>query len=227
MSRHLVVFAKPPRPGLVKTRLAAGIGPEAAALLYAAFLEDTLDAVGRLPEMTRSVAWQPRGDTLPVPAGWRSGSQRGDDLGERMGAAFDAAFREGATAVVLIGSDSPTMPNERVTDAFERLGGVDCVLGPAEDGGYYLVGLSSPAGAIFRGVEWSTDGVLRQTLEKARGAGIGVELLEPWYDVDTVEDLARLRAELGARSGVAAATRRALAEVDRDRDRVGRSPPRD
>ena len=104
---------------------------------------------------------------------------------------FDEAER-----IVLIGSDSPTLPSEFVRDAFKKLETVDGVVGPARDGGYYLIGLRRPCPELFAGIAWSEPDVLQQTLSRARQAGLDLQLLREWYDVDELEDLLRVKKEI-------------------------------
>jgi rSAM/selenodomain-associated transferase 1 len=127
-------------------------------------------------------------DAELAPPGWRVILQRGDDLGARIQAAAEDA---GAGATVVIGSDAPTMPASRLLDAFAALEGSDAVFGPAEDGGYYLVGLRGPQPALFAKIPWSTPEVMAETRRAAKEAGIAIAELAPWYDVDRPEDLVR------------------------------------
>jgi rSAM/selenodomain-associated transferase 2/rSAM/selenodomain-associated transferase 1 len=124
--------------------------------------------------------------------------QSGDDLGERMSAAWRQLFRAGYARVILIGSDLPSLPPSRLADADRALQrGADLVLGPAEDGGYYLVGLSRPTTSIFTGIAWGGPDVLRQTLARAAAAGLRAATIGAWYDIDSPSDLSRLLGEGG------------------------------
>jgi hypothetical protein len=126
---------------------------------------------------------------------------------------FRDHLRQADDRVVIIGSDSPTLPREHVTAAFERLRQADVVLGPATDGGYYLVGMRGRCWPIFEGIEWSTPTVLADTIDRVRQAGAKLALLPPWYDVDTAADLHLLRGHVagliysGAAAGLAATVR--------------------
>ena len=176
----------------MKTRLIGDLTPAEAAALHAAFLDDLLDRL-RDGDFELQLAWalEPE-DELPA-GGIR---QQGDDLGERLYRALSEAARDGSS-VMALGSDHPTLPIELVEDAFERLeNGAEVVLGPAEDGGYYLIALRSDAvrPRLFEGISWSTDRVLSETLERCRN--LAVELLPPASDVDTPEDLRRLAAQM-------------------------------
>jgi hypothetical protein len=118
--------------------------------------------------------------------------QEGADLGERMARAFDCAFGRGAKKAVIVGTDVPTMPVYYICAAFNRLDGSDLVLGPAVDGGYYLVGLKRPEPRLFGGIEWSGAGVLKETLSRARSLGMKVDFLPGLRDIDTFDDLRSL-----------------------------------
>ena len=140
--------------------------------------------------------------------------QRGEDLGARMAAAFDDAFRRGARRTAIIGTDAPSVSRERVIEAFEALDGHDVAIGPASDGGYYLLALGSPQPELFQGIAWSTPSVLAQTLERAAALRLRVRLLKPLTDVDTLADLRsewpHLQPLLKARPSLAAALAAAL-----------------
>ena len=124
--------------------------------------------------------------------------QTGRDLGQRLDRLSTHLLAAGHPGVVVIDSDTPNLHDQYLAEAIKRLGDgrTDAVLGPAEDGGYYLVGLRHPSPAIFQGITWSTPVVLKQTLEKAGSVGLRVHLLRPWFDVDTAADLDRLRSHL-------------------------------
>lgn len=222
-SRCLLLFTKPAVPGRVKTRL-TGDGPgsldaDRAARLHAAFLGDlaerllpattggemrlrlawaAADAGAPLPDLGQVVA--PVGE-LRVPPGAAVDAvrQRGDDLGERLYTALADAAVDHPGGVAAVGSDHPDLPLSRVRRAFEMLGeGADVVLGPADDGGYYLIALTPAAvrEEIFRGVAWSTATVRTDTEERCREAGLDVRYLPPGHDVDEPADLDRLAARL-------------------------------
>lgn len=199
----LGVFAKFWQPGRVKTRLAAELGDSAAAALSRAFLEATLSRMAGLAAH-REVCFSPA-DRQPefrkmVPPGWTLSPQVEGKLGERIEAFFDRAFDRGAERVVLIGSDSPNVPREYAANAFAALEHVAVVLGPAADGGYYLVGARMSTPPVFRDIAWSTPAVWGQTLAALDRAGLrggdGYALLPEWNDIDTLDDLRKLRQEL-------------------------------
>lgn len=205
----VLVFAKPPVPGSVKTRLVPPLTPEEAAELHLAALRDVVDRVrtAGLPfelHLAGLVSSAPGGD----PHGWDRATlaedlgdppvraQRGADLGARLTHAFGDAFGRGYSRVLVLGSDHPTLPPETLAAGSDRLGDHDAVFGPSRDGGYYLVGLhrrSWPATAgLFEGIGWSSDRVMDQSLERAGKLGLDVSLLREWYDVDRPDDLRRL-----------------------------------
>jgi hypothetical protein len=196
-SRRLLLFTKPAREGRVKTRLIGDLTAAEAAALHAAFLADLLDRL-RGGEFELRLAWAlDAGEAIPegpVP-GVR---QEGSELGARLYRALAAAAVE-ADAVAALGSDHPTLPVELVHKAFERIeNGADVVLGPAEDGGYYLIALR--AGTVmprlFAGIAWSTDQVLPATLARCAELGLAVELLPLAADIDTPDDLRRLASRM-------------------------------
>ena len=199
--RRLLLFTKPPREGRVKTRLIGALTPAQAAALHQAFLEDLLDRL-REGSFDLRLAWA-LDPGEPLPEGPVAGvRQEGDDLGERLYRALAAAGRE-APSVAAVGSDHPTLPLETVHEAFARLegrleGGADVVLGPAEDGGYYLIALRAGAVArrLFEDIAWSTDRVFPETVERCRELGLRLELLPKASDVDTPEDLHRLASRM-------------------------------
>lgn len=210
----LVIFAREPIPGTVKTRLGQALGQAAALALYEAFLDDTcLSTQGLGARRVLAV----HGD-LEHPALVRLGKshrmtlepQADGDLGAKMAGAI--ARHVGSGPVVLIGSDAPTLPRPHLHQALGALMEHDVVVGPARDGGYYLVGARLPLPELFADVAWSTPAVLPTTL--ARLAGRSHALLPEWYDVDTPDDLRHLAAELATLpTTVAPATRRALAAL--------------
>jgi uncharacterized protein len=190
---RLIVFVKRARPGEVKTRLAAGLGAEDAAALYRAMAEHVLretapgaGGYGRLVRFAPADAgdeiarWLPADECSPQGEG---------DLGARMAHAFASAFAEGATRVVLIGTDAPALERAHVEQAFAALADHDVVIGPACDGGYYLVGLAASRPALFDGVAWSTPAVHAQTVERAQALGLRRFTLPELRDVDTLADL--------------------------------------
>ena len=199
-ARLIYVMAKAPRVGEVKTRLCPPLEPSQAAELYLGFLRDSLELAGRVPNAevrafcpSPSMAAELAG-LLPV--GCRVASQSAPGLGAGLEECFRVGLGDGFRAVAVMASDNPTLPSALVEQAFERLEQDDVVLGPADDGGYYLVAARAVYSSLFREMVWSTTSVLDETLERCRVAGLRSSLLEPWYDVDSAEDLGRLSREL-------------------------------
>ncbi len=219
MSGALVVFAKRPAPGAVKTRLSPPFTPEEAAGFYAAMLADVLEASAALAvrfALEPVLAVHPPESAAEfeavVPAGFRVVAQRGRDLAERMqNAAADEAAR-GHAPVLLRGSDSPALGAETLAAALAALARVDVVLCPDRDGGYNLVGVRGAAPGLFDH-PMSTASVLADTLARARALGLSAETLAPGFDIDTVGDLELLAQARSA--GRAMLCPRTLAWLDR------------
>jgi len=202
----LAVMVKPPLPGSVKTRLVPLLTPEEAAGLYRSFMRDLFtNLAGADLDMETFIAAAPpavyedfRG-ILPEGAGFFR--QEGQGLGDRIFNVFKTLENKGVSRAVVIGSDSPDLPPRFINDARSILidPDVDMVLGPAQDGGFYLIGASLPlSGVIFHDIPWSGPEVLEKTIERAREAGLGVRLLGLWHDIDRPEDLALLMSGQGA-----------------------------
>lgn len=194
MTDLLLIFIKNPQLGKVKTRLARSVGDEQALKIYKKLLELT-----RTATLETSVRrWLFYSDFVEKRDGWRAADfdkkvQTGGDLGERMKNAFREAFAAGARQVVIIGSDCPEISPKILQEAFEKLkyGAVEVVVGPAPDGGYYLLGTNSFFPEIFENIEWSTERVLPTTLQIAQKFGRKIHLLPELSDVDTEEDWLR------------------------------------
>lgn len=194
----LIVFARFPEPGRTKTRLIPLLGPEGAVAAYRRLAEETARQVLRLdrPDLDR-VVWIEPASKMPEASRWLGSSfryrpQPTGDLGTRLTAAFDEAFGAGDARVVAIGTDCPGLDAPLLDRAFDLLASGQAVLGPTEDGGYYLIGLPRPSPGVFRAVPWSTSEVLRATLMGLDAAHESVALLETLRDLDTPEDLAEL-----------------------------------
>jgi rSAM/selenodomain-associated transferase 1 len=212
----LVVVAKAPRVGDVKTRLYGALGPEAATSLYSCFLRDTraamAAAVRARPTIEPVLCYTPAGSEAEFRDAGFDGvealAQRGGGLGERVRNCFEDLFADGYRAVAAIGADSPTLPGEYLAAAFAQMEGErSVVLGPSADGGYYLVGMRRFRPEIFADISWSTGSVLAETAAAASRAGLAVALLPEWYDVDTPPELDRLRDGIARGEGPARFTR--------------------
>ncbi len=190
----LGVFVKAPVAGRVKTRLAVEVGARRAARLYSNMGRDIVAACVR-PEAYRTVVWYSPPAARRSVRTWLKGlqvsafaPQRVGGLGRRLSAAFGRHFREGARRIVVIGSDCPDIDRRLVARALTALDDRDMVIGPANDGGFYLLGLRAPAPGLYRRVAWSTDAVLDQTLCNARRLELDVTVLQTLRDVDTGAD---------------------------------------
>jgi hypothetical protein len=192
LSDAVLVFVRAPEAGRVKTRLAAGIGAPAALRVYVRLAEHAL-AQARASGAAVRVHFTPADAGEAVRAWLGPGAaylpQAEGDLGERMRGAFDAAFAAGFRRVVVIGSDLPELSPELLRRAFALLDGREAVLGPARDGGYYLLGLRRPVPDVFHGIAWSTAEVLGATVARLRATGIEPALLETLADLDEAADL--------------------------------------
>jgi rSAM/selenodomain-associated transferase 1 len=218
----LVVMAKAPREGEVKTRLSGALSPEEIRRLYVAFLSDTFALMEEVKDERENLAlalcYTPEGEEEAFEEVEREGSlmilQKGESLGERLTNCFADLFALGFESIVVIGADGPTLPGEYVFDAFECFEtDDDVVIGPTEDGGYYLVGMRKLHGRIFEDIPWGTGGTLNATIERAREAELNLVLLPEWRDVDTPEDFQRLKRELEENREAAKFTRRFLKEL--------------
>lgn len=192
---RLIVFARYPVPGETKTRLIDHLGEERAASLQDAMTRHTLAQVSGTAE-TRGIEAEIRftggeGSLMAEKYGraWMYTPQGDGDLGQRLRRALQEAFAAGVAKVVVIGTDCPAITPTCLASAFDALGGNDLVVGPAVDGGFYLLGLRRPWPELFAGIAWGTSAVLGQTLAAARSLGLSVHLLTPLQDVDRPEDL--------------------------------------
>ncbi len=202
--QQLIVFAKFPRAGEVKTRLVPPLTFQSAAELYRALLRSTFERVRSIRDVHLVVASAVDTDVpllrrLLEEFGSASDvevrPQRGSDLGERMSNAIDESLREGAASVCLIGSDHPLLAPTHIVEAFAALEAHDVVIGPAEDGGYYLIGMRASHAELFRNMPYSTADLFRQTLSAAHRSALRVATLPEAFDVDDGEALRRLWRE--------------------------------
>jgi rSAM/selenodomain-associated transferase 1 len=196
----LAVMTKMPVAGEVKTRLCPPLTPAGAATLARCFLLDRLEQLREVADCETLVAFAPTERAAEmrevVPAGVRLVPQEGADLGMRMNRLLTDLLAEGYAGAIAVGTDSPTLPTAYLRRACTAIRdeAVDLVVGPAEDGGYYLIGLRAPAPALFRNMPWSTETVMAETLARSGRLGLRHALLPTWFDVDRGEDLARLQA---------------------------------
>jgi len=210
-------MAKAPQPGTVKTRLTPPLTSVEAAALYTAFVRDVALMAAGIPD-SNACLFAPPGDDLThlaalLPPGVTARSQTVTGLGDAMQAAVRELLAEGATVVAVVGADLPTLPAANIEQAFAMLqrGEADVVLGPSDDGGYYLLALRADQPNLFSDITWGTPEVLQQTLARADATGLRVRQLPGWHDVDDQTGLARLVAELSRDPALPApATRVAL-----------------
>lgn len=196
--------------------------PEEAAALHAASLFAVCERVAEVSTLDSRLVVTPdervddlRGLAPPHVSGtWPQGN---GDLGQRLTRATDRAFQEGAGGLILLGADSPTLPTDYLTQAAGSLSKHDAVLGPCDDGGYYLLGLRQPLPALFECIDWGGDQVADQTRRRAAAAGIDLQELPTWYDLDRVDDLARAARDLANTTGpsrpFAGALRRCIEDI--------------
>lgn len=215
----LIVFVKAPIPGKVKTRLQIPLSKVQVAHLYEAFVRDVVWGARRCGAAAVSVAYEPHPrrpdlswfeDSICPEDAPRWFPQATGDLGARLIAAFDRAFRAGAEKVVVIGSDCPDLHPDILSQAFACLDDAQAVLGPAEDGGYYLIGLRVPMPHLFTKMDWSESTVLKHTLERLRLRGENFRLMPRHSDVDTFGDLKSLARRLAENKTSAPHSREAL-----------------
>jgi uncharacterized protein len=213
----VAIMAKAPEPGQVKTRLCPPLSHREAAQLYQCFLVDKIAQVNGLQEAAPVVSYTPD-ESKPAfkdltPPHFALIPQRGDDLGARLLFTFDQLFRQGYTQVIVIDSDTPTLPTAYLEEALRLIAAHenDVVLGPTEDGGYYLIGLRQAHRELFERMPWSTSQVFPETRRRSQQSGLTVTCTESWYDVDTAEDLTRLMGSLDhLQDGLARQTRQFL-----------------
>ena len=190
MKQLLIVFIKNPILGKVKTRLAASLGDQKALRVYKKLLDHTLRITGNL-EYDKIVYYS---DFVPeqdewLSAGFKQGLQIGQDLGQKMENAFEEGFRTGYSRILIIGSDCFELTSYHISKAFDNLENSNVVLGPATDGGYYLLGITELFENVFENKKWSTDSVLRDTIKNLTDSNIKFNLLEQLNDIDTESDL--------------------------------------
>jgi len=188
----LIIFARVPRAGDAKTRLAPRLGHDGAHTLYQALFVDTLAlAAAATRRKLLSLAGSVAG--LALPPGWETVCQPELSFGERLAWSFDTAFAHGGTRVVLIGADAPHLPPAEIEAAFDALHEHDVVIGPTYDGGWYLLGMREPSPWIFADISWSTASVFEQTVAVAVQRSKRVQVLREEFDVDTADEARRLR----------------------------------
>lgn len=196
----IVVMAKAPVPNMVKTRLTPPLEPKEASRLYYNFLLDKIGQVKSIGEALHFIAFTPPSSESffksIIPPDFSLIIQSGKDLGERMIYISRGLFAHGEKKVIILDSDTPNLPTGYIREGLTRLDEADVVLGPSDDGGYYLIGMRSFIPEIFRGIPWSTAMVTEFTINKIQALGLKFSTLPGWYDVDTVIDLKRLMKDV-------------------------------
>jgi hypothetical protein len=215
MTTALIIFAKAPIPGEVKTRLCPPLDWEEAASLHGSLVMDAIERTKSLKGITLYVAGAPDLDhpffkVMEGRYGARLLLQRGPDLGARMKQAMQEAFTQGAGNVLLTGTDLPTLPRTHLVEALTLITHHAVVLGPTTDGGYYLVGLRKMIPEVFQGIAWSTASVCAETKKKVEAAGLSLGLLPECRDLDTLEDLKHFIARCGKDRAMTTRTEGAL-----------------
>jgi rSAM/selenodomain-associated transferase 1 len=202
----VMIMAKAPRAGEVKTRLCPPLSPAEAAELYRCFLRDKIAQVRALPSTSPFIAFTPA-DSRPLfeglAPGFRLIEQEGVDLGSRLRNSLDHVVSDGHAGALAIDSDTPTLPIDFLRRAVALVAApeIDLVLGPSDDGGYYLIGMRRVRPGLFEEIPWSTAAVLSETIRHAEAEGLRIACLPPWFDVDTPADLARLSASIAGTEG--------------------------
>jgi len=197
-SNALIVVAKRPAAGKTKTRLSPPLTPELASVLYESFLFDTLDQVRQVADSHHVIAYLDERDYFKrLAPDFELIPQEGHDLGERLDNALTFYLSRGYERAVIMDSDSPTLPASYLSQAFQVLSSdTDVVLGPCDDGGYYLIGLKKPTPRLLREVHMSTPAVATETIALAKAEGLSLVTLPTWYDIDDLASLARLIKEM-------------------------------
>ena len=194
----VILFARDPILGQVKTRLSSSFDDETILRLYTCFVEDSLGKIRQVDNADCFVGISPSNISGFFngieDSGTRLFIQQGKDLGDKMRQAFVDRFSDGYKKVVIIGSDSPSLPVSYINQALNS--DKDLMLGPSTDGGYYLIAMTGKVSEVFDGIAWGTEQVLDETLNRVKKAGVSLELLPVWYDVDFPEDLKFLKTHL-------------------------------
>jgi hypothetical protein len=198
----VAIMAKRPRAREVKTRLSPPLSPDAAARLYRCFLLDKIEQVRALRDAQPVLAYVPadaQAEFAALAPDFTLVAQQGPDLGARLRTSLATLLARGHRGALAIDSDTPTLPTSLLQRAVDVMADptVDVVLGPTEDGGYYLIGMRAVRDELFAGIAWSTPRVMAETLRRAAAARLRTVRLAPWFDVDTPDDLRRLQASLG------------------------------
>jgi len=214
----LIIFLKYPEPGSVKTRLAKTIGDDKAASLYSVFTQKIFKDTANIA-YRRMIFFTPE-EKLDSLKKWLKADvifypQRGKSLGDRLVRAFETAFKEGARRVIAIGTDSPLIDHKIILKAFNALSGKEAVIGPTEDGGYYLIGLSRPfLRSVFQKIRWGSGEVFRQTLDRMRSGGLRFKILAEERDIDDERSLMALLADIRSKGEIVPADKKLYHNIE-------------
>lgn len=208
--RALVIFAKEPRSAPIKTRLKKVLSFDQRLKLYEAFLRDARQICLEVPRSEKIVAFDSRAYPKMLKQifkGFVLIRQQGSDLGQRMHHVFCLSKKKGIDMTVILGTDSPDLPVSFVRSAFRSLKRNDLVLGPCQDGGYYLIGLRDPCEELFCAIPWSSSQVFKKTLDRANKIGLKTDILPEWWDVDVPDDIKSLTKRIGKKKKIAKYTK--------------------
>ncbi|VAX37370.1 hypothetical protein MNBD_UNCLBAC01-900 [hydrothermal vent metagenome] len=194
----LIIFAREPKDGKTKTRLLKDLDVKTVTQLYKTFLRKTFAIAKGTPNTEHFIYYAGTGSSIPFLRKYKNSfilrRQIGDNLGIRMHHAFTYCSKQKFNKIILIGTDCLTLTTQDIQKAFDKLNRYDCVLGPAKDGGYYLIGLNHPQKKLFENIPWSTDSVLMQTIKQLQSLKKTYSLLRKQEDIDTIESLKRYKA---------------------------------
>jgi rSAM/selenodomain-associated transferase 1 len=190
----LIIFQKNEELGKVKTRLAVTVGEEKALEIYRILISYTYQVIQDLP-LTTYIFFSNfiPNSVADIPSNFVLRLQEGENLGERMSNAFQLLFKSGYQRILILGTDCAQLESRHITDAIQKLDEKDVVIGPAEDGGYYLLGMKKSTTSLFEGIEWSTSQVFSQTIEKLTQAELSYGIIETLSDVDVEEDWEKVK----------------------------------
>lgn len=197
-THSIIIFTKAPIIGKVKTRFQPAITKEVSFKIHTAFVKDMIAKIGAIQGVRKYLFYDFKEgnrviNNLIKGIGFKVFLQKGKDLGEKMQNALYRIMKSDMDKVVIIGTDSPTLPSEYISQAFVVLDKKDTVIGPATDGGYYLIGMKGHICGLFDNIEWGTNKVIRQTLDNVRHKNLSIGVLPPWYDIDTIDDIVYLK----------------------------------
>ena len=196
---HIIIFARPPVLGKVKTRIAKEVGDEKALQIYTELLHHTLNTLSKMDQTAKcTIAWHENHPSIKQYTKWHHWIQPAGNLGEKMSWALKLAFDQGAPKVIIIGTDSPGLSSALLHDAIEKLNHTDIVLGPSEDGGYYLVGATCVVPSLFPPIQWGSKHVLQETIKSLESTATPYLLLEPKYDIDHLSDWKRWQTHINS-----------------------------